>query len=1500
MDPVVLAVISSSLTSSLGTEAWRQVRDNVVALVRSVHPEQAREVEAELDRTRVEVVEARSAGNSRREQELTMRWVGRLHRVFAGDDALDTASQHDLTLALLSSVHEYPRRHGEWVYRLPEGAPMPGDLAGVERAAESAAPNLQWVHASPERARLGYARTLPRDVSLSGRDQELTELLSAASAHRTGGAPVCLVHGMPGSGKTALAVHAAHRLADQFPHGQIFINLAAHSSDADGPLPVSLVLETLLKSAGVPRSDLPRSTDGRASMWRSWLSRRRVLLVLDDAAALQQVEPILPGDSGCLTIITSRLRLETPLLTRSIDVGSLDPDSAAGMFERLVRRSGQFDHSAARAVVLSCGHLPIAITAAASELLCHPTWAASDLLQELSGIVHSSGATRARFVPDVGAVFRSSYRQLAEREQEFLRQLSMHPGTDLEPHAAAALAEVSVELAREYLNSLYLRSLLSEVQPGRFRMHELVQAFAGRQLRSASDGAALVRTLSRLARFYHDATTAAYEALGSGDNGATLPDASPELLKAGQAAGWLRQEAENIAAVARADVGETSTLLTELLTAGLLQGGGQGLNLARELLSRSAAHSAVKGQHQAEAVFRYQLGLVALEAGEAQTANDQMSRALALHQTQGTKTGEARALYGLGLAQHVAGHTQEAASHLARAADLFHELGTDLDEANSLYESGAVHAASGQVREAVQLLERAQTVYRSATTSSSKDAPAARGLPRDWAEQLRKLTVQLSTGADSASRPGGHDSPTWVTLLGMVVHHPAAIAAARDAVGGTGDGGNESGGRGGGGPLGPGGTHDPFDEDDEPTDAGMSSPDRRATEDSAEPTRPPQPLSPQEREAVAGQHVNFWFSDPDTDDADTLQVGREYRGCFQVGPDDPRNRVAGERLIPAEDIPPSGLTTRWIVYSTTAALEVPADADFAAEVSTSLAGDQPQWIVEFDLIVPTDGRSEERLITIAPQSAGEIRITADLFVGQDLYRQLTIDIIADEPMPPSGTASDPQPGSADETAVSHTVPRARPSADDNPATAPDADDPDSAVRGSSAASRARRGLRLQEKRLLPLGQTALRPFHAWQRPGRTLSLTLMPPRAKWTLEVDGQRNLSNWIDWAPGSETGEWVTRSQNALDAIRELCGARSNAIASQDVSDRLKRFQPSDAWSEQSQHFSEQDAAFWAGVSTHDATRNLAFAGHNLLRALFPRDSELHRRILELGPGNKLHVDWRSRDQQVFHVPWQLLYRGNPPGVGQAVNAEDFLGLRLRLSNLPYAQEHSRAMDPKATRAHLLYWGVGDDTAKTVHEHKQELVPWSPTFLPTAGGNQRAELSSFLCSPKPAPVPLIYIFCQGTDKADTPLRFGSTSTSENMLALADIGMEELEDHPLIFVNACDSSAVVHPFINTLQHNFMERGSSAYIGGECRVPTDFAARFASVFFHFLYTRSPGDSPTTAGEAMSQSRKFFWDEYRSIGGLFYSYVNDYDLCFGGPTEVEQMHRAPAVSRTLTT
>ncbi|WP_328549474.1 CHAT domain-containing protein [Streptomyces platensis] len=216
----------------------------------------------------------------------------------------------------------------------------------------------------------------------------------------------------------------------------------------------------------------------------------------------------------------------------------------------------------------------------------------------------------------------------------------------------------------------------------------------------------------------------------------------------------------------------------------------------------------------------------------------------------------------------------------------------------------------------------------------------------------------------------------------------------------------------------------------------------------------------------------------------------------------------------------------------------------------------------------------------------------------------------------------------------------------------------------------------------------------------------------------------------------------------------------------------------------------------------------------------------------------------------------------------------------------ETDRSLAPEARRAHLLYWG-GGETEEEARRHRSELDSWSPYFLPTGIARRKEELSTFLHSPGPPPVSLIYFFCQcRTDTGAAPvLRFGSTNRAEDVLELMDMGKADLVDQPLVFINACATSAANPHFTNQLQSLFLRRGCRAYIGSECKVPTGFAARFATAFFHFLYLPASSGGPMAAGEALAQARKFFWDEYRSLGGLYYSYVNDDRVYVARPEEV---------------
>lgn len=219
-------------------------------------------------------------------------------------------------------------------------------------------------------------------------------------------AAVSAIDGMPGVGKTALAIRAAHELAPRFPDGQYFVYLHAHTPGQQVADP-SEVLAGLLTDLGIDPRRLPDTLAARRDLWRDRTAGKRVLLVLDDTEGPAQIEPLLPTGSGCMTIVTSRRRLvaldgATPL---SLDV--LDPDSAASLFITLGRRSitDAAERAALERIVRLCGYLPLAIVLLAGRLAHHDAWrvtglaeifaAASDRISVADAQQGQPGATRA-------------------------------------------------------------------------------------------------------------------------------------------------------------------------------------------------------------------------------------------------------------------------------------------------------------------------------------------------------------------------------------------------------------------------------------------------------------------------------------------------------------------------------------------------------------------------------------------------------------------------------------------------------------------------------------------------------------------------------------------------------------------------------------------------------------------------------------------------------------------------------------------------------------------------------------------------------------------------------------------------------------------------------------------------------------------------------------------------------------------------------------------------
>jgi len=328
------------------------------------------------------------------------------------------------------------------------------------------------------------ACTLPADTSaFTGRGQQMEEIGAAAAAAAHAGRVVAIhaIDGMPGVGKTTLAVHVGHLVASQFPDRQLFVDLHAHTP-GQRPVDPTDALAILLAADGVDPRYMPGSLEGRAAMWRDRLSGKRVLLILDNAASSAQVEPLLPGAAGCLVLVTSRRYLgDLPSALVSVPLDTLPPADAAAMFTSLAPRAASEPGKVTQMAGL-CGHLPLAIALLASLFTRHQSWTMDDLIGETKAKLLTVRAENRT----VAAAFELSYQYLTAAQQLFFRHLGLHPGPDIDPYAAAALAGLPFEETVELLDGLHRDRLLAEPVPRRYRMHNLIHEYA-RSLAAAGE-----------------------------------------------------------------------------------------------------------------------------------------------------------------------------------------------------------------------------------------------------------------------------------------------------------------------------------------------------------------------------------------------------------------------------------------------------------------------------------------------------------------------------------------------------------------------------------------------------------------------------------------------------------------------------------------------------------------------------------------------------------------------------------------------------------------------------------------------------------------------------------------------------------------------------------------------------------------------------------------------------------------------------------------------------
>ena len=653
------------------------------------------------------------------------------------------------------------------------------------------------VPARPTAGLAAATRTLPRDIaSFTGREAELRQLIAAAKGTSGSGGVVGIhaIGGMAGIGKSAFAVHAAHRLAPGFPDGQIFLHLHGHTP-GQRPVDPADALASLLQTAGVPAQQIPPGLEARTRMWRDYLAGQRLLIVLDDAAGHEQVRPLLPGTAGSLVLVTSRRHLTALEDARAISLDTLPADEAAGLLIRLADRPGLAASDPAVAEICRlCGYLPLAIGMLARQLHHHPTWTAADLAADLAAARYRLELMRAENL-SVAAAFDLSYQDLTGDQRLMFRRLGLHPGTDIDGYAAAALDETEPAVARRLLDALYDQNLLTEPARGRYRLHDLIREHA-RVLAAADPPGETGAASDRLLDYYlHTARAASLLLARRNSAGAAAvtvvpPAHAPELATREDAVAWMDAERLNLHAAADyAALHDRPGHATAIATAmqDFLRSRShwdQALILHRAALE-AARHT---GDQLAEAGALTDLGDMQRLTGDYPAAAACSNRALELYRSLGNRLGQAGALTDLSAVQRVTGDYRASAASLGQALELYRDLGDRLGEAGALTYLGLLQRVTGDNPAAAATLAQALELcrdigYRLGEAHARAELGAVQRLAGDYPAAIANLNGALELYRDLGYRVGEANA---LTDMGLVRHltgdYPAAVASLAQAL----------------------------------------------------------------------------------------------------------------------------------------------------------------------------------------------------------------------------------------------------------------------------------------------------------------------------------------------------------------------------------------------------------------------------------------------------------------------------------------------------------------------------------------------------------------------------------------------------------------------------------------------------------------------------------------------------------------------------------------------
>jgi DNA-binding SARP family transcriptional activator len=722
-----------------------------------------------------------------------LAWAGRQA------EALDAYRQARRVLAAELGIEPGP--HLQLLHQQILG----GDRAvAAPPASRDGKPQPSVQRAGLTRRPAGVPRQLPGAVpQFTGRTAELARLsrmLDQTGDPAPGTMVISAIGGTAGVGKTALAVHWAHRMARRFPDGQLYVNLRGFDPSS-APITPGEAICGFLTALGVPADRVPASLAAQAGLYRSLLAGRQLLILLDNVRDEQQVRPLLPGTPGCLVLVTSRSQLSGLVAAENASLLRLDVLSPVEGRQMLTARLGDqrtaAELDAVTEITELCARLPLALAVAAASAAPGPPPAARPRLPLAALAAELRSAGSRLDVLDTGdpaasvrAVFSWSSKQLSSSADRMFRLLGLHPGPDITVGAAASLAGAALASAHSDLTELTRAHLLTEHVPARYAFHDLLRTYSAEQADIAYDKqtrrAAVGRILDHYVHTAHEAALLIAPAREQVTLAVPGPGVTPEhLADSGQALTWFEAE-HRVLLVSFSLAAETGfdaqAWQLPWAMAGFLTRRGYWREEAA--LERAALAAAGRlGDVAGQAISGRLLGAALTASGDYDQARSCFADCLTPYQELGDQAGQARVHQNLSFVTEHQGDHHAALGHAKQALYLFQRLGHRAGEGPALNSVGWCYALLGDYEQAKTFCRQSVEVNREL---GNRNNEAAAWDSLGYAEyHLGNLTEAaqcyrqaLSLAQEAGDRFGEAET---LTHLGDNCHSAGELPEARDA-----------------------------------------------------------------------------------------------------------------------------------------------------------------------------------------------------------------------------------------------------------------------------------------------------------------------------------------------------------------------------------------------------------------------------------------------------------------------------------------------------------------------------------------------------------------------------------------------------------------------------------------------------------------------------------------------------------------------------------------------